>query len=187
MSGLLGLGFGALLLVSGQGFVAGLPSEMKTVLQAEIWTDDATIYIENRTDYSWQTCWVTLNDHYERAYDRIPAGGVAAFSADSFSSTNGIAFSPAVEPLYDVFINCLRAPSGRGIALYLATDRERMMVVEAQDRLARKGYSPGPADGMLGPQTQAAIRAFQEASGQEPTGQVDNALLDSLRERVSRQ
>ena len=187
MSGLLGLGLGALLLAAAQGFVAGLPSEMKTVLKAEIWTDGATIYIENRTDAPWQICWVRLNDHYERAYDRIPAGGVAAFSADSFASPNGVAFSPSVEPLYDVFINCLRAPTGRGIALYLAADREHKMVVEAQERLALKGYSPGPADGMLGPQTQAAIRAFQEASGQEPTGRVDNTLLDSLRERVSRQ
>lgn len=37
--------------------------------------------------------------------------------------------------------------------------------LEIQRALAARGYDPGPADGVLGPRTRAAVRAFQAASG----------------------
>ena len=39
-----------------------------------------------------------------------------------------------------------------------------------QTALHRLGYDQGPADGLFGPQTRAAIRRFQQAIGAEPTG-----------------
>ncbi len=35
------------------------------------------------------------------------------------------------------------------------------LVVEIQESLAALGYRPGPADGVLGPQTRASIRSFK--------------------------
>ncbi len=35
------------------------------------------------------------------------------------------------------------------------------LVVEIQQSLAALGYRPGPADGILGPQTRASIQAFK--------------------------
>jgi len=37
----------------------------------------------------------------------------------------------------------------------------RYTVVEVQRRLARAGYYHGPIDGILGPQTRRAIRAYE--------------------------
>lgn len=54
------------------------------------------------------------------------------------------------------------------------------VVAGVQDQLTRLGYSPGPVDGVLGPQTRDAIADFQYGHGVPPTGQIDTALLQSL-------
>ena len=41
---------------------------------------------------------------------------------------------------------------------------------QIQTALHRLGYDPGPADGLFGPKTRAAIRRFQQRIGTEPTG-----------------
>jgi LysM repeat protein len=53
-------------------------------------------------------------------------------------------------------------------------------VTGVQARLANLGYAPGRVDGVPGPCTADAIRAFQEAHGLEPTGRIDDALLAEL-------
>ena len=52
--------------------------------------------------------------------------------------------------------------------------RQRMAAI--QRALARLGYDPGPADGISGPRTRAAIRAFQAAAGLP----VDGFMSDRL-------
>jgi uncharacterized protein (TIGR02594 family) len=42
-----------------------------------------------------------------------------------------------------------------------------------QEALARRGFDPGPLDGLRGRRTIAALRAFQGAEGLAPTGLVD--------------
>ena len=56
--------------------------------------------------------------------------------------------------------------------------RERVRRV--QERLAAAGFDPGPADGIAGPRTRAALRAFQEARGLDPTGEPDGPTLTEL-------
>lgn len=50
-----------------------------------------------------------------------------------------------------------------------------------QRLLIRAGYPLGPDDGIIGPKTIAAIRAFQFASGLPETGLFDNATVALLR------
>lgn len=52
-----------------------------------------------------------------------------------------------------------------------------------QTELAARGHDIGEIDGMLGPKTDAAIRAFQESAGLEVDGQPTNDLLEVLRSR----
>lgn len=54
-------------------------------------------------------------------------------------------------------------------------------VAHVQVELARRGYDVGPPDGLLGPETRAAIAAFQRDTGLTPDGAIDAALLERLR------
>lgn len=47
------------------------------------------------------------------------------------------------------------------------------------------GYSPGLADGLLGPQTSLAVQRFQRDVGLPVTGIVDAAILDALRDSAA--
>lgn len=50
--------------------------------------------------------------------------------------------------------------------------------IEAQDALARTGHYEGAVDGIVGPKTRAAVRAFQEDNGITPaTGDIDDATF----------
>lgn len=49
-----------------------------------------------------------------------------------------------------------------------------------QERLAARGFSPGPIDGINGPQTKAAVRAFQQANGLTVDGIVGPQTLAAL-------
>jgi peptidoglycan hydrolase-like protein with peptidoglycan-binding domain len=50
----------------------------------------------------------------------------------------------------------------------------------AQQALKQKGQDPGPIDGVLGPRTQAALKAFQQAEGLTPTGRPDPETMAKL-------
>ena len=53
-------------------------------------------------------------------------------------------------------------------------------VKELQQALNDQGYSAGPVDGIMGPQTQSAVRNYQEAQGMQASGEVDQETLSSL-------
>ena len=52
--------------------------------------------------------------------------------------------------------------------------------VRMQKGLAASGFDPGPADGMFGPRTHAAIAAWQEAKGLEATGKLSRDQAEAL-------
>ncbi|MEX0805411.1 MAG: peptidoglycan-binding domain-containing protein [Candidatus Binatia bacterium] len=53
-------------------------------------------------------------------------------------------------------------------------------VKKAQEALKDKGHNPGSMDGVIGPQTRQAIRAFQNANGLKVTGRLDTETADKL-------
>jgi len=55
-------------------------------------------------------------------------------------------------------------------------------VREVQKRLQRFGFNPGPADGVAGRLTAAAVMNYQQSRGQPRTGDIDRDLLDQLRQ-----
>ncbi len=54
--------------------------------------------------------------------------------------------------------------------------RDRQLVAGPQSGLKRMGYDPGPIDGILGPRTQAAIRAYQKDHGLAIDGRPSQVL-----------
>ncbi len=57
---------------------------------------------------------------------------------------------------------------------------QQRVIVDAQVLLARRGYYRSGVDGVFGPGTQFALRAYQSRSGLEPTGGFDMETLASL-------
>lgn len=55
-----------------------------------------------------------------------------------------------------------------------------MYIYQIQEALQNAGYSPGPLDDLAGPQTIAAIIAFQTDHGLEPDGMVGPFTHDAL-------
>ncbi|HLY58165.1 MAG TPA: GH25 family lysozyme [Stellaceae bacterium] len=55
-----------------------------------------------------------------------------------------------------------------------------MSVLDIQTRLKALGFDPGTLDGEMGPQTEAAIKAFQAANGLTPDGIVGPLTLAAL-------
>ena len=54
------------------------------------------------------------------------------------------------------------------------------VVANVQSALQEQGYYQGDIDGILGPQTRAALAEYQSAQGLEPTGAVDEPTLELL-------
>ena len=64
------------------------------------------------------------------------------------------------------------APSGR--------DHDRARIEQVQRSLKGAGHDPGPVDGVIGAQTEAALRAYQKEHGLRATGQLDDATWAKL-------
>ena len=54
------------------------------------------------------------------------------------------------------------------------------LVRRVQQRLAKLGFHPGPPDGEYGPQTAAAVQAFQLSKGLLPDAEVGQKTAKSL-------
>src|SRR5688572_13613940 len=53
-------------------------------------------------------------------------------------------------------------------------------VRSVQEALKGKGHNPGPVDGVIGPRTQQALRAFQRAQNIQTSGQLDSSTASAL-------
>ena len=74
---------------------------------------------------------------------------------------------------YMMMAICLLLASGNSLA-------EAADIADIQLRLTAHGYDPGSIDGLVGPQTRAAIRAFEADNDLPITGQATDALISRL-------
>ena len=63
---------------------------------------------------------------------------------------------------------------------------EPHQIRDIQRMLKKLGYEPGPIDGILGPRTREAIRAFETESGLQLTGEATEDMFARLREEFER-
>ncbi|AHI33423.1 hypothetical protein AU15_20940 [Marinobacter salarius] len=66
------------------------------------------------------------------------------------------------------------------------TGPSKAMVKEVQMLLRVLRFGPGVADGIMGPRTEEAVRAFQRSKGMHATGQINSFLLQDLRQEYRR-
>ena len=76
-------------------------------------------------------------------------------------------------------------PTGRYLAeawacLERQIELDRAERILVQHGLAALDYSPGPADGLFGGATRAAVRQWQRAKGEAVTGYLTRAQADAL-------
>lgn len=57
---------------------------------------------------------------------------------------------------------------------------DKSTVRQAQERLNQLGYDVGEPDGMMGPQTKAALQKYQEEQGLSTSGQLDSQTVAKL-------
>jgi peptidoglycan hydrolase-like protein with peptidoglycan-binding domain len=73
------------------------------------------------------------------------------------------------------------SPAGAGDAAgMMMGDFPPERVRRVQERLTAAGFDAGPADGVMGGRTRAALREFQRARGLDPTGEPNQATLTEL-------
>ena len=72
------------------------------------------------------------------------------------------------------------APSSAQTSQSQGASQDQDTVKQAQEQLSAMGHDAGPADGIMGPKTQAAVKEFQQSKGLQASGQLDNQTLAAL-------
>jgi localization factor PodJL len=81
--------------------------------------------------------------------------------------------------------NSVKVPDGGwdGVSDAIGEADRMALVKKIQTLLVENGYDPGPADGIEGPKTKEAVRAFQRSIGSAATGEIDTGLVTALADR----
>ncbi len=91
-------------------------------------------------------------------------------------STSAIAFVPAATITPDTGITLIDTPVDQ-----MPEQTAFAYMTSIQEELAAHGYRAGPVDGVMGPQTRAAIRDYQRDAGLPVTGIATKELLEHLK------
>ena len=112
-----------------------------------------------------------------------PAYGTAALEPPAREVAAMAPAPPPTEPVTVLALAPSIAPSP--VAVAPSTVGRRLSIEEVrevQTKLQALGYDPGLVDGLRGPQTASAVRRYEVATGREPTGAIDQRLLERLRQ-----
>lgn len=114
--------------------------------------------------------------HWETVHaSRIELDGAAV------DARGAIEITPEQTSTYRLTVFNESGKSASGALTITVEDLSRDEIVEIQELLARLGYDVGTADGLPGPNTRAAIEAFQNDSGLPATGLPSRDLAGKLR------
>ena len=120
-----------------------------------------------------------------RQFSRIARLGAACIlaagvSGVSFGASALMGAAPTTDLQGQMLLAQAAQPKGPAAATPKAAPTANARVRAAQQALMARGHNPGPIDGMMGPRTQQAIRAFQAQRGMAQTGALDNATVAAL-------
>ncbi len=106
-----------------------------------------------------------------------------ALSADQLTSAKAKFAAWKLTPL-DAAVNSVDVPDtwvGKGVKTASIDMKKALRNIQAI--LNNNGFDAGKPDGEMGKKTIAAIKAFQKSLGQEPTGEITDALVKELLKR----
>ncbi len=104
-------------------------------------------------------------------------GGVTGLLTDESQLNLG-------EPIWKWFDQGQSREQSAGIT-WSNPQRRSSLVADTQGSLAQLGYDPGPADGLMGPRTEAAIREYQLDHGLLVDGRPSNELSRHVASRAN--
>jgi hypothetical protein len=119
-----------------------------------------------------------LRDPTRRSLVTWTVGSLGLVGADNLR-----AISTSVGQQVEHFIQAYRAVNPRASPGGGQSDAAHARLRQVQERLQAAGFSPGPLDGQLGPQTRTALRRYQQRKGLPVTGTPDPQTLRALRIR----
>ena len=129
--------------------------------------------------YKWSTLAVSHGVETRKRLDSLAAKMTAEQIADADRAvaawqprSSGTALSPGVGDVEDAEGETDTPAAVRG--------RSRKQIREVQGQLNSLGFEVGPADGVAGKRTRAAIREFQDQNGLSVTGAIDEDLITQL-------
>src|SRR5262245_47653035 len=108
------------------------------------------------------------------------AAGIALASATAFAAGNQRS-SQSTEP-HNAQPSAQHAQAGQS----LGAEEDHDTIKQAQEKLSSMGHNAGPADGIMGPKTEAALKEFQQSKGLQASGQLDGRTLAALQVDESR-
>lgn len=125
--------------------------------------------------------WTITEDNEETSLITRRSMIIEPTPPDSEAEAVIVALSRAVESLGREIARDLQGLAGQAAsqaASQAATSSYDVMRI--QNALRVQGYDPGPADGVVGPRTRAAIRRYQADQGAQVTGEPSRRLQDLL-------
>jgi hypothetical protein len=111
-----------------------------------------------------------------------PAPALDSAPAASPAPAASAADTPAAEPATAETVQAADSQAAPVNGTPNPAPLQRDDVREIQAKLRSFGFNPGPVDGNPGRMTEGAVRRYQQDRGQPQTGEIDNALLQQLRQ-----
>ncbi|EIC21569.1 proton-conducting transporter transmembrane domain-containing protein [Thiorhodovibrio frisius] len=95
-------------------------------------------------------------------------------------------FTQADDPGTFIELTQCVADEAGGLRALAEPETSNRLVLVLQRNLQWLGYAPGSTDGMIGPATRDAIRAFEQANGLRSTGGISFRLLHAMNAEIAR-
>lgn len=127
--------------------------------------------------YRWFSLAARQGDHDAAAKrDEV----AASLSPQDLSAAELLVNTWQSEPLQEMANVVTLDPVWTDVPVKRVSQVSEELVLQTQLLLGELGFDTGPADGMVGPKTRDAVRAFQQNAGLPVTGTIDRQLIQVL-------
>jgi peptidoglycan hydrolase-like protein with peptidoglycan-binding domain len=109
--------------------------------------------------------------------EQKPGSSASGSASGTTSGSSGSAASGASSPSSSGDKQSQRSAGAGGSK---AGGHDSETIKQVQTKLKEQGQDPGPADGVMGPKTQAALKEFQKGKGLKESGQLDQQTMSAL-------